>query len=112
MKTQITATGFELTLDLQKYTQQKLRRVGRKLPRKVGRASTCMVSYRQAVRSGTKYNTCELTLTQGDITLMSKETTSHMYAALDVAVVHLEQQIRRQYGRRSILRGFRPVAVY
>lgn len=112
MKIQITATGFELTPDLQKYTRHKLKQVSHKLPRKMRLATTCTVNYQQVVRAGTKYNTCELTLAFGNVTLASKETTPHMYAALDVTAVHLEQQIRRQYGRRSILRGFGMSAVY
>jgi ribosomal subunit interface protein len=94
MRVRYSATGYELTRDLEKYTAAKVARLNRKLPRKFRGSADCEVSFEQAHRKGNKFNTCTLSLRFDSTELKASETTLHMYAALDIASVHVEQQLK------------------
>jgi ribosomal subunit interface protein len=100
MKLHITATGFELDRELEKYATKKALLVGRKVPRKVRPQASCTVAFSLVHSKKVKYNTCTVTLAYDDAQFSAEETTQHMYAALDIAVVHVEQQLK-DHLRRS-----------
>jgi|GEM_PF-864261 len=99
MKVRYSATGYELTPELEKYAAVKVARLRRKLPHGVRVAADCEIAFAQTRRQGAKFNTCTLTLHFDDTSLRSSETTLHMYAALDIATVHIEQQLKN-YARQ------------
>lgn len=95
----VNAEGFELTPKLRKYTAVKVRDIEKYIPRKAREAAVLAVHFKEA-RKG-KDKTCTLALQLPQETLAVHETTSHMYAALDVAAVELRRQIADYKGKHS-----------
>lgn len=93
MKLKLTASGFDLSTELEKYAAKKAERLERIIPKQLRNRASCTVDFRQVTRKNTKINTCTLTLIVADETLQAKESTVHMYAALDIACVHVAQQL-------------------
>lgn len=93
MKTLYSAEGLELTGELTKYANGKSAHLARKIPRRLRSKAACKVSFGQTASSEHKLNTCRIVLTLDDTELRAEETTQHMYAALDIAAVHIEQQL-------------------
>lgn len=110
MKVHLTASGFELTPELEKYADAKLRRLGRIIPKQLRAQASCGVAFKQVKHGATKHNTCVLIIQLADTELKAEETTQHMYAALDIACVHVEHQLidyaaaRRRHRLRRLLR--------
>jgi len=94
MTIQFSATGLKLTGELEKYANQKLARLSRRTPRRLRAKATCMVSFTYTLRKGVKSNTCDIVLSMDGNELIAHETTQHMYAALDIAAVQIEQQLK------------------
>ena len=109
MTIRYSVKGLTLTSELEKYANGKVVRLNRRIPRRFRAHAGCKVTFVQVTRKGTKFNTCDITLTLDGVEFKAKETTLHMYAALDVAVVYIEQQLR-DYSRtqRRRLLGWRP----
>lgn len=93
MKTLYSAKGLELTGELAKYANAKIAHLARKVPRRLRSRATCKVAFGQVMDDSNKQSTCGITLTFDETKLQAKETTQHMYAALDIASVDIEQQI-------------------
>jgi ribosomal subunit interface protein len=106
MKTHFVANGFDLTIDLEKYARHKLVEIGRWVPRSLRAQASCTINFDQKVRKNVKLNTCTIVVVLPEVELHSSETTSHMYAALDIAAVNIHQQLR-EYARRNQTRGLR-----
>jgi ribosomal subunit interface protein len=106
MKVHYSTRGFELTAELEKYANGKMARLTRKVPRRFKADSMCEVAFSQAMRKDNKLSTCSITLSLNGTDIKAKETTQHMYAALDIAVVDIEQQLKDyiRKRRRGILR--------
>jgi ribosomal subunit interface protein len=114
MKLHLTAEGFDLTGDLEKYADVKLRRLRRIIPKQLRAQAICSVHFKQVKRGDLKHNSCTLTVELADAEVKAQETTQHMYAALDIACVHIEHQLadyaagrRRHRLRRLVRRPFR-----
>lgn len=103
MEKRISAEGFDIKNELKKYTNKKLSRIKRRVPRKSRATAKCDISFSQVRRRDIKHCTCTIVLTIDDMRYTAKETTTHMYAALDIASVHIEQQLRAY--RREQPRG-------
>jgi len=101
MKIRLSASGLELTAELEKYTHAKIVRLSRKVPRGLRAQSLCDVHFVQTRRKGSKINTCVVAFTLDDTKLKAEETTLHMYAALDIAIVHLEHQLTDYIANRK-----------
>ncbi|HET6924424.1 MAG TPA: ribosome-associated translation inhibitor RaiA [Candidatus Saccharimonadales bacterium] len=91
----VQAEGYSVSGELQKYTQKKLDSLERYIPRSCRRSAHVEVRFKQKASKdkNRKFNTCELTLHLPGDTLFAKETTQHMYAALDIVAVHIKQQL-------------------
>jgi putative sigma-54 modulation protein len=111
MKTLYSASGLELTSELAKYANSKTAHLAKKIPRSVRSAAVCNVSFSQILKGTEKTSTCRITLTLGDTALEAEEATQHMYAALDIAVVYIEQQIEEytRTHRRRLLRSHKAI---
>jgi ribosomal subunit interface protein len=94
MKIRITSHGFVVTGEFEKYINSKLIDMTKQIPRKLRPNASCQLHFTQTRKDAVKFNTCSITVMIDDTELKAKETTQHMYAALDVAVVHLEHQLR------------------
>jgi ribosomal subunit interface protein len=93
MKTRLSTSDFDLTLELEKYANIKLASLTRKVPRRMRTQAYCDVHFMQVRRKGAKFNTCVIGLSIDGTKLRSEETTLHMYTSLDIAVVHVERQL-------------------
>lgn len=94
MKIHFSVNGIEMTSDLEKYANKKVARLSRRVPRRLRVSTDCHIMFTQAVRKGVKYNTCDIVLSLDGNELRTRETTQHMYAALDIAAVQIEQQLK------------------
>jgi len=106
MKTHFIASGFELTTELERYARHKLLEIGHWVPRSVRAQASCTINFDQKIRGEVKLNTCTIVIVLAETELHASETTSHMYAALDIAAVNINQQLR-EYGRRNRTHGVR-----
>ena len=101
MKILFSAKGFEVTSDLEKYANRKVSKLAKRIAYKGRDLAECNVFFKKVMRKGTKFNTCEISLKTEENEFKAKETTQHMYAALDIAVVQIEQQLRDEVSRRG-----------
>lgn len=106
MKTHFIASGFELTGELEKYAQHKLVEIGRRVPRSIRAEVNCTIHFDQKQKKDDKFSTCTVVIVLPDTELHARETTLHMYAALDIATVNINQQLR-DYAVRTRARGLR-----
>lgn len=98
MKVHIKAEGFELTAELEKYASSKIAQLARRVPRNLRPLASCEAVF---VRGrAQKSNTCSLTLALAGSELHARETTQHMYAALDIAAVHVEQELKEYLSKQ------------
>ncbi|MFZ1248740.1 MAG: ribosome-associated translation inhibitor RaiA [Candidatus Saccharimonadales bacterium] len=95
----ISAEGFDLTPKLKKYTAGKVKDIEKYIPRKARAAAVLAVHFKQTRKGQAK--TCTLALELPKETLAARETTTHMYAALDITTVELRRQIAEYKGKHS-----------
>lgn len=101
----VSAEGFDLTPKLQKYLTSKVKDIEKYVPRKARESAVLAVHFKIAKKGQEK--TCTLALQLPQKTLASRETTSHMYAALDIATVEIRRQIaeyKGTHGRQALHR--------
>lgn len=94
MKIRISAAGFNLSAELERYTRRKLTQLTKKVPRELRLHALCDVHFVQTSKRGKKIKTCVIGLSLDDTKLRAEETTLHMYTALDIAVVHIDRQLK------------------
>ncbi|MGB4800625.1 MAG: HPF/RaiA family ribosome-associated protein [Candidatus Saccharimonadales bacterium] len=95
----VSAEGFDLVPKLQKYTTGKVRDIEKYVPRKAREAAVLAVHFKESRRGRDK--TCTLALQLPQETLSVHETTSHMYAALDIATVEMRRQLAEYKGKHG-----------
>ena len=95
----VSAEGFDLVPKLQKYTAGKVKDIEKYIPRKSREAAVLAIHFKLSRKGRDK--TCTLALQLPHETLSTSETTSHMYAALDIATVELRRQLAEYKGRHS-----------
>lgn len=93
MKIRMSARGFDLTGELEKYATKKMAALTKRVPHKLRATAMCDMHFSQVHKKGTEINTCSFSITLGDTRLRSEETTQHMYTAIDIAVVHVQHQL-------------------
>lgn len=98
MKLNTSAKGLELTDEFEGYARRRLKGLSRRLPRRERGSATCRVTLSRSAR-GPVHDTCSIVLAFHNAEFRAKESTPYIYAALDVAVVHIEQQLQA-YKRR------------
>ncbi|MEJ0073732.1 MAG: HPF/RaiA family ribosome-associated protein [Candidatus Saccharibacteria bacterium] len=80
----------------------KAAQIAKQLPRKLRAGASCDVQLDFEKHKGHKLNTCSVTFMVDDMELKAEETTQHMYTALDIAAVHVRQQVADYLARREI----------
>jgi ribosomal subunit interface protein len=93
LKIVLTTEKFELEPELQKYAQKKLNGLERYVPKSARESAHIEVRFKQENLKNKKHSTCELTLHLPHENLFARETTQHMYAAVDIAAAHIREQI-------------------
>jgi ribosomal subunit interface protein len=114
MKVRLSASGFELTSELEKYASAKIAHLSRQVPRKLRTEAACEVLFAQTHKKDVRFNSCSISFTVGEAELKAEETTLHMYSSLDIASVHIEHQLkdyvakqRKHWLRTRLKRHFR-----
>ena len=111
MKIYYVAESFDLTKELEKYSERKAKQLRRIVPRQLRKNAVCQMEFTRKLQGDKKLNTCCVTLEVADTELKVTETTQHMYASLDVATVHMQHQLAdysartRRHRLRHLLRG-------
>jgi len=100
MKIHLRAEGFELTSELEKYAGSKIAQLTKRLPRSLRQLADCEAVFLRGQAKGVRSNTCSLTLRVEGTELHARETTQHMYAALDIAAVYVEQELKEYLAKR------------
>lgn len=89
----VTAKNFSPTPALEKYIQQKVTATEKYVPRILRESAHLQINMHQAGPEGNRRCTCEIGLKIPSFSVHAKETTQHMYAAVDVAIAHIRQQL-------------------
>lgn len=99
----VSAEGFDLTPKLQKYLTSKVKDIQKYVPRNARESAVLAVHFKLAKKGQEK--TCTLALQLPKKTLAARETTGHMYAALDIASVEIRRQLadyKSMHSRRGL----------
>lgn len=89
------AAGDELTPELQKYTYHKLAPLVRRMPRAIRSTARFVVSFERRTAKKQTVGSCKIICAAAGQVWTAQETTQHIYAALDIAVVQIEQQCKK-----------------
>ncbi len=87
---------YELDDDLQKYIQKKVGRLDRHMKRKNRDAARADVKLKESTGRGGKKCTAEVILHTPDFKLNASESTSNMYAAIDIVETKLQNQLKKE----------------
>ena len=97
---EISGVHYEIDDRLRKYTNKKIGKLSAFLPRHARHSAHVMVKFIGSNAKDKKINTCEVILQVPQETLTVKESTTNMYASVDVVETKLRNQLRR-YKERS-----------
>lgn len=93
--TDITGIKYEIDEQTRKYTEKRIGRLERYLPRHARKSATAEVKLKQIDKShGNKYE-AEVILFVPDKKLTAKDTSSNVLAAIDIIEAKLAGQLRR-----------------
>lgn len=95
----VNAEGFNLTPKLQKYTTNKVHTIEKYVPRHARQVAVLAVHFKMTKRG--KEKTCTLALELPHETLAVRETTDHMYAALDMTMVEMRRKLADYKSKHS-----------
>lgn len=103
-KMEISGVHTEVDNDLQKYVTKKLGHMDRYLPRKARPSAHIEVQLKEQKAKDKNQCTCEVLLHLPQDTIMIKETTLNMYAAVDIVETKLKNQIKKYKEKHSATR--------
>lgn len=112
--TEITGVKYEVDASTQKYVQKRIGRLEKYLPRHARKSASAEVRLKQIDKShGNKYE-AEVVLYVPDKTLNASDTSSNVFAAIDIVEAKLAGQLRRyktetiaHIGKRGVLSRFK-----
>lgn len=89
--------GIHMTIDdnTRKYVTRKIGRLDKYLPRHSRASARTEVQLKENKSSDKSHCTCEVTMHLPHQTIVVKETTMNMYAAIDIVEAKLRQQLRK-----------------
>lgn len=110
----ITGIKYDIDVTTRKYVLKKIGRLDRYLPRHARKSASADVRLRMGSgKNGNKYEV-EVTLNVPDKTLMAKDSTVNMLAAVDIVESKLVAQLHRyktasvpHIGKRGVLSRFK-----
>lgn len=103
-KMEISGVHTEVDADLQKYVTKKLGRMDKYLPRRARPSAHIEVQLKESKAKDKNQCTCEVILHLPQDTIMIKETTLNMYAAVDIVETKLKNQIKRYKDKHGTTR--------
>ena len=110
----ITGIKYEVDERVQKYVRRKIAKLDKYLPKHARKSVTADVKLKQVNRDhGNKYE-AEIIINVPDKRLTAKDSTTNMFAAIDIVEAKLMSQLRKykqetiaHVGNRRILRRFK-----
>ena len=103
----ITLTGLQLDVDnkTKKYVKKKIGALDRYLPRHARKSATAEVKLKQVNRDhGNKYE-AEVIMYLPERTIMAKDSTMNVLAAIDIVEAKIAAQLKRYKDRHTNHRG-------
>lgn len=97
MKIEIHAYGFDLTSNLDEYAQKKMLKLQRFIPLLDLTQTHFDIQLREIKSSGGKKYQCEVALTINQWQSVAKETTTNMFASIDIVGAKLKSDLAQQY---------------
>lgn len=94
-KMEVSGVHFEVGEKLKKYVDKKIGQMDRYMSRHVRESAHAEVKLKEATIKNKKQCTCEVILHLPHDTIMIKETTINMYAAIDIVETKLKNQLRK-----------------
>lgn len=114
LKLTIEGVHASVDADLEKYAQKKIGGLEKYIPRHARQSAHAEVILKKEASKDKNKFTCEITVYLPHEVLNSKETTQHLYAAIDVASAKTHHQLTKykdEYGsprlHRRIINRFR-----
>lgn len=108
-KLEINGVHTVLTDDLKKYITKKIGKLDRYLPRHARESAHAEVFVKEVMIKAKKENICEVVLHLPGSTLMTKEATINMFAAVDIVEAKLKNQLKKYKDQHSSKRIHRRV---
>jgi putative sigma-54 modulation protein len=89
--------GVHMSLDdnIRKYVTRKIGRLDKYLPRSSRASAHAEVQLKEGKTTDQNHCTCEVTMYLPKETIVVKESTLNMYAAVDIVEAKLKQQLRK-----------------
>ena len=108
-KLEINGVHTVLTEDLKKYITKKIGKLDKYLPRHARESAHDEVFVKERMIKAKKECVCEVVLHLPGTTLMTKESTINMFAAVDIVEAKLKNQLKKYKETHSSLRIHRRV---
>ncbi len=103
-KMEISGVHSDIGSDLHKYVTKKIGRMDRYLPRHARPSAHAEVQLKESKAKDKKQCTCEVILHLPKDTIMIKETTLNMFAAVDIVETKLKNQIKKYKDKHRVSR--------
>jgi len=103
MKCEITSRNFEIDAKMRDYVDEKIGGLGKYLPRKVRETVSCVVVLEDDVsgREDNRY-VCEVVIKVQGTTMVSREGTVSVYAAIDIVAAKLRSQLATYKNKKAL----------
>jgi len=103
MKCDVNGRNFEIDAKMRAYIDEKIGGLEKYLPRQVRDSATCAVILEDdpSGREDNRY-VCEVILSVQGTTMVSREGTVNIYAALDIVAAKLKSQLETYKNKRSL----------
>ena len=100
-KLEINGVHFDLNDELHKYVVKKIGRLDQYMNRHVRESAHAEVKLKESKIKKRTQATCEVILHLPHETMMTKETTLNMYAAVDIVEAKLKNQLKRYKNKHN-----------
>lgn len=108
-KLEITGVHFEISPDLHKYVTRKIGKLDKYLSKHSIASAHAEVWLKESKAKDKKHCTCEVMMFLPHDTLMVKESTVNMFAAVDIVEAKLKNQLKKYKETHSSLKIHRRV---
>jgi putative sigma-54 modulation protein len=108
-KLEINGVHAVLTDDLKKYITKKIGKLDRYMPRHARESAHAEIFVKEVMLKAKKENICEVVMHLPGSTLMTKESTINMFAAVDIVEAKLKNQLKKYKDQHNSKRIHRRV---
>ncbi len=108
-KLEISGVHTKVTPELQKYITKKIGKLDRFLPKHARESAHAEVTLKETKAKNKKECVCEVVLYLPHDTIMTKEATLNMFAAVDIVEAKLKNQLKKYKEKHSTFKLHRRV---